>query len=104
MVRSERVAMVWRKGVIRRETGTGEPVTVSGVTVVPQSQAFAVRLPFGGVLWNRPVGVLIKRGAETRRMSITDVSATICRVLFGIGVLCVSIAIIRLIRERGARP
>ncbi len=96
--------MVWRKGVIRRETGTGEPVTVSGVTVVPQSQATVVRLPFSGILWNRPVGVLIKRGAETHRLPITDVSATICRVLFGIGALCVTFAIIRLIRERGARP
>ena len=44
--------MVWRNGVIQRKTGTGEPVTVSGVTVVPQSQAIVVRLPFGGVLWN----------------------------------------------------
>ena len=104
MVRSERVAMVWRNGVIQRETGTGEPVTVSGVTVVPQSQATVVWLPFGGVLWNRPVGVLIKRGAETRRIPIADVSATICRVLFGIGVLCVSVAIIRLIRGRRVRP
>ena len=104
MVRSERVAMVWRKGVIRRETGAGEPVTVSGVTVVPQSQAIVVWLPFGGILWNRPVSVLIKRGAETRRIPITDVSATICRALFGIGVLCVSIAIIRLIRGRRVRP
>ena len=93
--------MVWRNGVIQRRTDTGEPITIRGVTVMPQSQAIVVRLPFGGVLWNRPVGVLIKRGAETRRRPITDVSATICRVLFGIGVLCVSIAIVRLIRERG---
>ena len=95
------MAMVWRNGVIQRRTDTGEPITIRGVTVVPQSQAIVVRLPFGGVLWNRPVGVLIKRGEETRRRPITDVSATICRVLFGIGVVCVSIAIVRLIRERG---
>lgn len=57
------------------ETKTGEPVTVHGVTVTPQAQALSVRISkFGGLVWNRPVGVLVERDGQTKRMPVINVN------------------------------
>jgi hypothetical protein len=59
---------------IEWQTKTGEAVTAGGLTVRPQSRALIVRLPFGGIVWNRPTAVLVQQGEETEEIMIPDIT------------------------------
>jgi hypothetical protein len=83
------------KDVIQRQTTSGRPVTVGDVTVTPQSQALAVRWPFGGFVWNRPVAILVERGGphSVERIRVVDVTRMVQLGLLGFS-LVFSIAIL----------
>lgn len=53
---------------------TGEAVTAGDVTVTPQSWALSIRLPFGGLVWNRPTAVLVSQNGRSRRIPVVDVT------------------------------
>lgn len=71
------------KGIIRWQTLSGEPITVGDVTITPQSQALIIRLPFGGLVWNRPVAVLVEHSAPITSGDYTIITAS--EVSAGIG-------------------
>ena len=50
----------------------GEPITVGDTTVVPQSRAMMITLPFGGWVWNRPEKVLVHKDGQVEEIIITD--------------------------------
>ena len=73
--------MTLRKNMFRWEweTRTGDPVVINDdalgkVTVTPQSQALTICWPYGGWVWNRPLAILVERGAQTDRAPIVDVT------------------------------
>jgi hypothetical protein len=68
--------MAQLKDIIQWRTVSGSPVTVGGVTVIPQSQALTLRWPFGGFVWNRPVAILVERGGlrSVERVPVVDVT------------------------------
>ncbi len=59
---------------IRLETQTGEPYTIGDTTITPQSQALIVRWPHGGLVWNRPIGMIVDRAGQIERLPIIDVT------------------------------
>jgi hypothetical protein len=61
-------------GPIQWRTFTGEPVSVGDLIVTPESQALTIRLPTGGVVWNRPSAVLIEQGDRLARLPIIDIT------------------------------
>jgi hypothetical protein len=64
----------WRDAV-GWQTYTGDPITAGDVTLRPQSQALIIQVGKGfSFIWNRPVAVLVERGAETERIPIIDVT------------------------------
>lgn len=71
-----------RKKLISLENRSGDPVTVGGVTVTPQSQALVIRLPFFRFVWNRPLAVLVERDGRAERIPVVDVTRL---VLIGLG-------------------
>jgi hypothetical protein len=83
------------KDVIQWQTISSRPVTVGDVTVTPQSQALAVRWPFGGFVWNRPVAILVERGGplSVERIHVVDVTRMVQLGLLGFS-LVFSIAIL----------
>ena len=62
------------KETVRRQTKLGDKITIGDITVTPQSQAFIIRWPYGGWVWNRPVAVLVEQGGQTKRIPIVDVT------------------------------
>jgi hypothetical protein len=75
------------RNFIRLETQLGEPLTVGGTTLTPQSQALSVRWPRGGFVWNRPIGVIVERGGQTQRRPIVDVTRVATWSLAGLTLL-----------------
>jgi hypothetical protein len=58
--------------LFHRQTNSAEAITVSEVTITPQSQALMVRWPFGSWIWSRPVSVIIQRGGQSQTIPIID--------------------------------
>ena len=60
------------KDFIQLQTNTGEKITAGNLSLTPQSKALTIRLPFGGLVWNRPVAVLVEENGQTRRIPIVN--------------------------------
>ena len=80
--------------MIRCRTVSGEAVTVADITLTPQSQAVTVRWPDGGLVWNRPVAVLVERAGQTERIPIVDVTRAIQLGLFGLSLVFAMVTLI----------
>lgn len=75
------------------ENQAGQPFSAGGRTITPISQAIQLRLPFlsGGLIWNRPVSVVVQNAAgqeetipvrdETRIQQITILAAGLAGAL-----------------------
>jgi len=84
---------------IRLENTSAEPIVVGDTKVTPQAQAFSVRFPFGGFVWNRPTAVLVERDDSTQRIPIINVTRVAQIVLFGL-VLSISVIITALVAQQ----
>jgi hypothetical protein len=91
------------KDVVQWQTVSGEAVTVGDVTLTPQSQALTVRWPKGGLVWNRPTAVLVKRGGHTERIPIVDVTRIAQLFLLGLGFVFFVVTLMLSLRKRRDR-
>ncbi len=82
------------------ETTFGDTVTAGDVSATPQSQALRVRCPFGGWVWNRPVGVLVERDGEEEYVPVVDLTRLVQLSLYGIGLVCAVLGLVVWVRER----
>jgi hypothetical protein len=76
--------------VFEAREASAEPVTVHDVTVTPQARALVVRLPKGGLVWNRPTAVLVEQNGQVRRIPIVDITRMLQVGLLGLAVLTAS--------------
>ena len=91
------------KEMLQWQTASGDKVTVGDVTVAPQSRALTIRWPRGGLVWNRPVAVLVERGEEMERVPIVDVTRMAQVGLFGLSFVFSMIIMALSIRKRRNR-
>jgi hypothetical protein len=80
---------------------SAEPVTVHDVTVTPRSRALVVRLPRGGLVWNRPTAVLVEQDGRVRRIPIVDVTRILQVSLLALAVLTAGISMLSFRRRMG---
>jgi hypothetical protein len=80
--------------VLGAREASAEPVTVGDITVTPRSRALVVRLPMGGLVWNRPTAVLVEQGGQARRIPIVDVTRIFQMGLLGLAVLTASASLL----------
>ncbi len=88
------------RDVIRLETRSGAPVRAGGATITPQSQALVVSLPFGGLVWNRPVAVLVERDGQTERIPVLDMTRIALLALGGLAVAAAAVLALSASRRR----
>jgi hypothetical protein len=75
----------WRDAV-RWQTYTGDPITAGDIRLRPQSQALTIRLGKGfGLVWNRPIAVLVEHGEDMERIPIIDVTRVAQLAMLGLG-------------------
>jgi hypothetical protein len=91
--------MNWLNNIFRLETQTGEPQTFGDITITPQTRALIIRWPFGGFVWNRPVGVFVDRAGQIERLPIIDVTRYALWSLAGLSALF-SVIITMLVAQR----
>jgi hypothetical protein len=69
-------------------------------TVVLEAQALAVRWPYGGFVWNRPLAVRIQEAGATSRLPIVDATRAGQIALWGLAFLFAVINFGLAFRER----
>ena len=71
--------------LIRIETLTGKPIKVKDTQVRVRSQVVQLRFPFihGGLIWNRPVAVLVRAAdGQDQVLPVPDVTRNAVLMLF----------------------
>ena len=91
------------KEMLRWRTISGDPVIIGDVTVTPQSRALTIRWPRGGLVWNRPVGILVDRDEQTARIPIVDVTRMAQLGLLGLSLVFSMVIFVLSIRQRRGR-
>jgi hypothetical protein len=58
------------KKILIQETSAGEPVQVNNLTVYPVARSYRINIPGarGGVVWNRPLAVIVEDNQGTRQV------------------------------------
>ncbi len=75
----------WRD-MIQWQTFTGDPITAGDRILRPQSQALIVQVgKNSGLVWNRPLAVLVEHGGETERIPILDLTRVAQIGMLGLG-------------------
>lgn len=90
--------MAGLRDIVQWETHAGEPVRAAGAIVTPLAWALTVRLPFGGLVWNTPVAVMVDRDGRIERVPIVDVTRL---VLIGLGLFAAAVAMLAIIAGGG---
>lgn len=90
------------KEIFQLQTMSGHPVTVGDIRVTPQSQALTVRGPFGGLVWNRPVAVLVERGQWTERIPVVDITRIVQLGLLGFSLVFSIVVLAKLAQRKEA--
>jgi hypothetical protein len=76
----------------------GAPIESGARTLIPVSEHLSLRTPFGGIVWNRPRGILVREGETRRLLPIPDTTRRIQWTFFAVGA-AVALAV-RLARAR----
>ena len=58
------------KKILVQQTSAGEPVVVNDLTVYPVARSYRVNMPGarGGIVWNRPLAVIVEDTDGTRQI------------------------------------
>ncbi|MCJ7535558.1 MAG: hypothetical protein WA997_11075 [Anaerolineales bacterium] len=58
------------KKILVQQTSAGEPVEVNGLTVYPVARSYRINMPGarGGIVWNRPLAVIVEDADGTRQI------------------------------------
>jgi hypothetical protein len=86
--------------VLSLETREGPAITAHGRTVTLVAQALRLSTPYGGLVWNRPVAVLVDQGGVVTRQPIVDVTRIAVWAMAGGAFL--SMVITGLLRRRSS--
>ncbi len=89
-----------RKPGFEWQTHSGETIRRGEVAVTPQSQALTVGCSRGGLVWNRPLAVVVERDGEERRIPIVDVTRWGQLALFGLSLVFVLVGLRKMVRHR----
>ena len=60
--------MIWRRKAF------GQTIEANGAKITPESEAIGIDTPYGGLVWNRPVAILVESNAVVERKPIVDIT------------------------------
>ncbi len=86
------------RGIVQVQRSSADRIVVGDTAIVPQSRALVVRLPRGGIVWNRPTAIIVERGGRTERIRIVDATRRAQAAIFGL--LLASFVASRILKSR----
>jgi len=86
------VTMLNLKDRVQIQTVSGDAAVLGDVKLIPQSRSLTVHWPYGGMVWHRPLAMLVQRGEQEETIPIVDVTRIAQLGFWGLSVLFVLIA------------
>ena len=78
----------------RWETLVTEPLDRGKAVITAESRALIIRLPWGGLVWHRPVAVRVERdGRAIERIPVRDITRLVQATLIGAGLIAAGVAL-----------
>jgi len=71
----------------QQQTISGDQTKIGNTTVTPQAQSITLRWPYGGLIWNRPVAVVVEQEDQVARTPIIDVTRILVWGFLGLGLI-----------------
>jgi len=71
-----------------RQTNTGEPVRVGDLSIYPVARSYRINMPgvHGGIIWNRPVAVIVENSRGDRQeLPVVDRTRQLQIAIFSAG-------------------
>lgn len=87
--------------LIERQLESSEAIYIDDVIIMPQSESYFIRTPWGNAVHVRPAAVFIDNGGEVTRHPIIDVTRRAQIVLLGLSLVFVVIAWLATFRNEG---
>lgn len=79
-----------------KQTIQGEKTTIGEISLIPEAQVFIMRWRHGGVVWNRPLALLVERDGQMERIRIMNLTHRIQLGLLGFSLIfCIIIVLIQ---------
>ena len=78
------------KKILIQETSAGEPVQVNNLTVYPVARSYRINMPGArvGVVWNRPLAVIVEDNQGTRQvLTVIDRTRRLQIAILGAGLV-----------------
>lgn len=85
------------------KTASTDPIIIGNTRLTPRATALIVRLPSGGLVWNRPTAVRVELNGSTEIIPILDVTRIAQVALYGLAALYTVFGILLMIRGRRSR-
>ena len=82
------------RDMVQFQVHSGNEVTVGDVSLIPQSQAFVFRTPYGGWVWNRPVAVVVRQAGQERRLPIPNPTLMARLAMLGLSFVLAALSLI----------
>lgn len=76
-----------RQKPFERRLKSGEAMTFGDTIIMPQCEAYIIRLPWGQALLNRPAAVFVDQGGTVERRRIIDVTRRVQLGLLGLSLV-----------------
>jgi hypothetical protein len=70
-------AMAQFRDLFNWQIHLGPSIGVNDIILTPQSQALTIRWLRGGLVWNRPLAILIQQGEHMERIPVIDVTRVV---------------------------
>jgi hypothetical protein len=86
--------------IVRAPEMSAASVTRGDISVTPRSQALVVRWPGGGLVWNRPVAVVVEQNGQVKRLPIGDVTRGVQAGLLALGLAVAMLHLAQLLHHR----
>jgi hypothetical protein len=71
-----------------QQTNAGEPIEVNDLTLYPVARSYRINFPkvHGGILWNRPLAVMVEDSVGNRQvLPVVDLTRLLQIAIFGAG-------------------
>lgn len=82
------------RDMVEWQNHAGETRTLGNASFTPLSQALVVRTPVGGLVWNRPVAILVERDGQEQRIPIVNVLLRARLAALGLGLALAALGLI----------
>ena len=67
------------------QTEPGQAIQIGEQIVTPYAQSLVIRWPNGGLVWSRPVALMVERPGSSERIPIRDLTRLLQIVLLAFG-------------------